>query len=186
MGGHLLTRAKASHKYCRCQWHHDPVLSPQHAASHSQSNAYLSLYFLCLSLSSLARQGGGGMGAVAGEWGEVCSVPLQLSSSSLSQSSLCLNTDCPAPGRPAMAPVQGQDQLADAPTQMANQLPGACVLRVPHRCAHVCGTGTLPAPALPGIDVSRLLSSHVNNVILGPRPANSSPWKVGLRGTPLW
>ena len=36
-----------------------------------------------------------------------------------------------------MAPVQGQDQLADAPTQMANQLPGASVLWVPHTGAPV-------------------------------------------------
>ena len=123
-GGHLLTHARASHKYCHCRWHHDPVLSPQHAPSHGQSNAYFSLYFLCLSLSSLARQGGGGVGAVPGEWGTVFSVPSQLSLSR-SPPSLCLNTDCPAPGRPAMAPVQGQHQLADASTQMANSSPEA-------------------------------------------------------------
>lgn len=88
-GGHLLTHARASHKYCHCRWHHDPVLSPQHAPSHGQSNAYFSLYFLCLSLSSLARQGGGGVGAVAGEWGKVCSVPSQLSLSHPPRPSPC-------------------------------------------------------------------------------------------------
>ena len=36
-----------------------------------------------------------------------------------------------------MAPVQGQHQLADAPTQMANQLTGGRVLWVPHTGAPV-------------------------------------------------
>lgn len=56
---HLLIHASASHTYCHCLRHCDPVLSPQCAPSHSQSNAYfLSLFpLLEFGFSGLGREG---------------------------------------------------------------------------------------------------------------------------------
>lgn len=142
-----------------------------------------SLYFPHLNLDFLARQGGL---LQLGEGREVCSAPSPF---------LSPNTGCSAPGRLEMAPVQGRDEQGKpplwgscAPVFHIDDKPAlmnvcVCEFLVQVVCPRLL-TRNLPAPT--GIDVPRRMSSHANNVIMGPRPEDSNSWKVELRSTEAW
>lgn len=94
-----------------------------------------------------------------------------------------------------MAPVWGRDEQGKPPLQGScapafhtdgkPALMKVCVCEFLMQVVCLCLlTKNLPAPT--GIDVPRRVSSHANNAILGPRPEDSNPWRVELRGTEAW